>query len=100
MRTEATLAALHRDMWLCQYHMHRLHVAMNATDGHHMFGRSVDVPEAIIALCRPCHIKLHDGQLDRHDVIKIQVDRGILTDDKVSRYESAKICGTKGSGGS
>ena len=95
MRTKATLDALHRDMWICQYHMHRLRVVMDATDGHHMFGRSVDIPDAIIALCRQCHVRMHNGELDIHEAIEIQIERGTLTDDKVSRYEDAKICGTK-----
>ena len=86
-------------MWLCQYHMHELGVANGATDGHHMFGRHNDYPEAIIALCHDCHMKLHNGEIDRHVVIDIQVRRGILTDEQVTCLEAAKVRGTKKRGG-
>ena len=95
-RTRATLEALERDMWLCQYHLHELQIAEGASDGHHMFGRHVDYPEAIVALCHDCHMKLHNGEIDRDEVVAIQMTRGILTDDLVSRFKCAKIRGTKG----
>ena len=80
-------------MWLCQYHMHVLEVANGASDGHHMFGRHIDVPDAIVALCHDCHMKLHNGEIDRHKVIQIQVERGILTDEQVIQFDCAKTKG-------
>lgn len=68
-------------------------MVVDATDGHHMFGRQNDVPGAIIALCRGCHMKLHNGQIDREDVIKIQIRRGYLTDGMAEILRGQKIRG-------
>jgi hypothetical protein len=78
-RTDAQWTALYRDQWACQYHLHVLGVLVRATDGHHLFGRMNDVPEAIMALCHDCHMKLHNGQMIHNDtLVTIQVERGIL----------------------
>lgn len=67
---------------------------MDATDGHHMFGRMNDVPEAIIALCRTCHTDVHDGRLLNVRIIQIQYSRGILDGRRIWELERNKRIGS------
>lgn len=89
-RTRATWIALYRDKWVCQYHLHRLDVLTWATDGHHLFGRMNDVPEAIMALCHDCHMRLHAGQIHNEELVTIQVERGVLHWKTAERLKSKK----------
>jgi hypothetical protein len=44
------------------WHKHRLFSLVQATDVHHIFGRSVSDAEATcIHLCRKCHTNYHNG---------------------------------------
>ncbi len=89
-RTEAGWIALERDKWVCQYHLHVLGVLVRATDGHHLFGRMNDTPDAIMALCRDCHMKLHNGQILNDTLSSIQIERGILGWTTMRQMQSRK----------
>lgn len=89
-RTRATWVALYRDKWVCQYHLHVLGVLVQATDGHHLFGRMNDVSDAIMALCSKCHAQLHSGQIHNDTLVTLQVERGILEWKKAQRLKKHK----------
>ena len=91
-RTQATWIALQRDKWACQYHLHILGVLVCATDGHHLFGRMNDVPEAIMALCHDCHMKLDSGEILNETLRCLQIERGILGWDEMRMLETRKTC--------
>ena len=92
-RTEATWKALERDGWLCQWHLLRLGVVKDATDGHHLYGRQVDVAEAIIALCHDCHMKVHSGEIKGGEVREMQITRGVMSKDAAARFDRLKTGG-------
>ncbi|MFA5635002.1 MAG: hypothetical protein WC977_03765 [Anaerovoracaceae bacterium] len=98
-RTEATWEALRRDGWTCQRHLHLLGVVRDGGDGHHLFGRQVDVPEAIIALCHDCHMQLHGGQIDRREIIRLQIDRGVMSEEHAENFDRIKTGGSGTKGG-
>jgi hypothetical protein len=89
-RTEATWEALYRDKWVCQYHLHVKGVLVRATDGHHLFGRMNDVPQAIVALCHICHMRLHNGQIKNDNLAAIQIERQILGWDEMNQLKTRK----------
>lgn len=92
-RTAATWIALFRDAWICQYHLYELDVSVTASDGHHLFGRSVDVPEAIIALCHECHMKHHSGQIDNDRLVELQIKRGLMSKIYAAQLDNRKTAG-------
>lgn len=89
-RTRATWIALERDKWVCQYHLHVLGVLVQATDGHHLFGRMNDTPEAIMALCHTCHMRVHSGEIHNGNLKGLQLERGILSLDMIVEFERQK----------
>jgi len=89
-RTRATWVALKRDEWMCQYHLHVLGVAIRASDGHHLFGRMNDVPEAIMALCHTCHMRVHSGEISNDTLRSLQLERGVMSWDMMNRFDKQK----------
>ena len=89
-RTKATWVALERDKWVCQYHLHVLGVLVQATDGHHLFGRMNDVPEAIMALCHTCHMRVHSGEIPNDTLRSLQLERGVISWDMMNRFDKQK----------
>lgn len=60
-------------------------------DPHHLFGRGVgggtrlDVRINLVALCRQCHGKLHNGNIERAALLMVVAKREQMTVDAVER---------------
>lgn len=96
-QTQATIEALERDEFLCQWCYHKKdrlrHVYKYTTGdvlggGHHLFNRArVDTPEAIIGLCSECHSQATKNILKQSELIKLQNERlGIRLDEQYPQF--------------
>lgn len=96
-QTQATVEALQRDRFLCQWHYWRKNVLRNVYQyttgdvlggGHHIFGRArVDEVEAIIGLCSECHSKATRNIIKQSELIQLQNERlGIRLDEQYPQY--------------
>lgn len=58
-------------------------------DPHHIFHRGagrVDIPENLIALCRECHVRCHDGNLaGRQELLEFSASIHGTTVDEIER---------------
>lgn len=96
-QTQATVEALVRDDYLCQWHYWKKnalrHVYKYTTGdvmggGHHLLGRArVDKPEAIIGLCSECHSKATKNIIKQFELIQLQNESlGIRLDEQYPQY--------------
>ena len=84
-QTRATVLALERDEYRCQWCMYRrdrlrdVHWFTTGNvlgGGHHLLGRArVDKPEAIIALCSECHSDATSNIIKQRELIQLQKER-------------------------